>query len=169
VQCRRCTIIGRLEDACFPSKGPILRKKSALPPTVPFGFVNLGKRLQDSVSLLPHPDSVSFCLQRSQLAMLILGSFVHAAEVPQREAESAHFLGSKRCVLELDDDVMVEMAHMILLDLLLGKEAVCVLGLLIWPTGNDEVPFLASRKPLISVALQLMPRCTQLRNLDAKQ
>jgi hypothetical protein len=56
-----------------------------------FIFVNLGQRLQDSVSLLQHVDSVTFCLRRSPFSTPTLKCrvgalqwFVHAAEVPQR-------------------------------------------------------------------------------------
>jgi hypothetical protein len=58
-------------------------------------------------------------------------------------------------------------SHSFICDLLVGKESSLRFGPLIWPTGHDDVPFLASRKPIKSVAL--MPRCTQVRNLDANQ
>lgn len=70
--------------------------------------------------------------------------------------------------MKLDDHVTID-SHAFLLDLLVGKEAVRVVGPLIWPTGSDEVRFLAFTKPMTLGTIQLMPRCNQLRNPGANQ
>jgi hypothetical protein len=75
-------------------------KKSAFVNNSAFIFVNLGQRLQDSVLLLQHVDSVTFCLNAAHSTLPSLSvschvgalqRFVHATEVPQREGDSLTF------------------------------------------------------------------------------